>query len=72
MAKQEDIWGLILIVALLLFACCLAAEKPQCTGCDRDAHGCIGSAGYTWCEAKQTCLRVWEEDCTVKAPATPR
>lgn len=32
-------------------------------GGDRDAHGCIGSAGYTWCATKQECLRVWEEPC---------
>ena len=33
------------------------------TGGDRDEHGCIGSAGYSWCEAKQKCLRIWEEPC---------
>jgi hypothetical protein len=32
-------------------------------GNDRDAHGCIPSAGYSWCEVKQKCLRVWEEKC---------
>lgn len=32
-------------------------------GGDRDEHGCIGSAGYSWCEAKQKCLRIWEESC---------
>jgi hypothetical protein len=32
-------------------------------GSDRDSHGCIGPAGYTWCEAKQKCLRPWEESC---------
>jgi len=32
-------------------------------GGDRDEHGCIPSAGYTWCEAKQNCLRTWEEPC---------
>jgi len=30
-------------------------------GGDRDEHGCIGSAGYSWCEAKAECLRPWEE-----------
>ncbi|MFA5993016.1 MAG: hypothetical protein WC796_04890 [Candidatus Pacearchaeota archaeon] len=33
-------------------------------GGDKDAHGCIGSAGYQWCEEKQKCLRVWEENCS--------
>lgn len=32
-------------------------------GGDRDAHGCIGSAGYTWCEGSKKCLRVFEEFC---------
>jgi hypothetical protein len=37
-------------------------------GGDKDSHGCIGSAGYTWCEAKQKCFRAWEEPCgTTKA-----
>lgn len=34
-------------------------------GGDRDEHGCIGSAGYTWCEEKQKCLRTWEEECEI-------
>ncbi|MFZ2038358.1 MAG: hypothetical protein WAV11_00230 [Minisyncoccia bacterium] len=36
-------------------------------GGDRDEHGCLGPAGYSWCPAKQKCLRVWEETCEVKA-----
>jgi hypothetical protein len=32
-------------------------------GGDRDAHGCIGSAGYTWCAVKNKCLRPFEESC---------
>lgn len=39
-------------------------------GSDRDEHGCIGSAGYLWCEAKQKCLREWEESCTGAGAAT--
>jgi hypothetical protein len=34
-------------------------------GNDKDEHGCIGSAGYTWCELKNKCLRTWEEKCEV-------
>jgi len=30
-------------------------------GGDRDEHGCIGSAGYLWCETKGECLRPWED-----------
>ena len=47
------------------------ANKPEATnpnnnqivGGDKDEHGCIGSAGYTWCANKSKCLRVWEENC---------
>ena len=42
------------------------AEDPvgeELLGGDKDEYGCIGSAGYTWCEAKQTCLRTWETPC---------
>jgi len=35
-------------------------------GSDRDAHGCIPSAGYSWCEGKNKCLRIWEEPCTAQ------
>lgn len=39
-------------------------NKPPIVGGDKDAHGCIGSAGYSWCEAKKKCLRTWEESCS--------
>lgn len=38
-------------------------DKRVMPGSDRDSHGCIGSAGYTWCEKKHRCLRAWEEKC---------
>ena len=34
---------------------------PGMVGGDRDPHGCIGSAGYTWSELRQTCLRLFED-----------
>ena len=44
------------------------ASGTALVGGDRDAHGCIGSAGYSWCAAKQKCLRVWEEACVAALP----
>ena len=38
-------------------------ESGTLVGNDQDAHGCIASAGYEWCEAKQKCIRNWEEGC---------
>ncbi|MFH1391393.1 MAG: hypothetical protein ABIH20_03735, partial [Candidatus Diapherotrites archaeon] len=43
-------------------------EEPIIGG-DVDEHECIGSAGYSWCEEKQKCLRVWEEACEEEPPA---
>ncbi|MCI0503359.1 hypothetical protein L0Y65_01455 [Candidatus Micrarchaeota archaeon] len=42
---------------------CEFAPCPQIVGNDSDAHGCKPSAGYSWCEAKQKCLRPFEEAC---------
>jgi len=60
----------ILLISLLLLTACAQVKtvtpeqiNPPLVGGDRDAHGCIGSAGYSWCEAKQKCLRIWEEPC---------
>jgi len=44
-----------------------AATKPPVVGGDKDEHGCIGTAGYSWCEAKSKCLRIWEEPCWPEA-----
>ncbi|WP_329892744.1 hypothetical protein [Stenotrophomonas sp. SMYL11] len=65
--------ALLLIPALLVLAACAnqhdaAARADAATtssaipkvGGDRDAHGCIGSAGYQWCEHSQRCERPWE------------
>lgn len=32
----------------------------QAVGSDRDAHGCIASAGYSWCAKTNQCERPWE------------
>jgi hypothetical protein len=37
------------------------ASTEQLDGADRDEHGCIGSAGYTWSAVKDSCIRVFEE-----------
>jgi len=34
-----------------------AASSP---GADRDEHGCIRSAGYSWCAKEGKCMRPWE------------
>jgi len=67
MTKQAKIIITVLVIAVLVavgFIVYRYSTAPvNLVGSDRDQHGCIGSAGYSWCEAKQKCLRAWEEKC---------
>ena len=38
----------------------MVLNKGKLVGGDRDAHGCIGSAGYSWCTSTKQCERPWE------------
>lgn len=53
----------ILITAIILIISPDSKEESPILGGDKDEYGCIGSAGYSWCEEKQKCLRTWEEKC---------
>lgn len=59
---------LIVIVLILVLLTIYTASKPesdpQVIGGDKDANGCLIGAGYSWCAAKKSCLRTWEEYCT--------
>jgi hypothetical protein len=49
------------VVSCALFACNTApTPQPVATGADRDKHGCLPSAGYSWCEHTRQCERPWE------------
>jgi hypothetical protein len=54
----------VLATVLASALCACAETKPNpvapIVGGDRDAHGCIGSAGYSWCQATNQCERPWE------------
>jgi len=41
-------------------------DKPL-SGGDRDKHGCVHSAGYSWCAKTQVCIRPWEHNLTSRA-----
>ena len=51
----------IVLGFLLLVGC---AAPARMVGADRDEHGCIGSAGYTWSEEYGQCVRPWEQPPT--------
>jgi putative hemolysin len=62
MKKTFIIVGVVCALALLLIVGC--QNVPRLIGGDKDEHGCLIGAGYSWCEAKQKCIRPWEENCT--------
>ena len=39
----------------------IAVTPGRALGSDRDAHGCIGSAGYVWSEVRKDCIRLFEQ-----------
>ena len=51
------------VMTILLVTACSesnGAKTQVKTGGDRDAHGCIASAGYRWCAKTEKCERPWE------------
>ena len=42
-------------------------EKEAVVGSDKDEHGCIASAGYTWSEVQKDCIRLWEKGVRMNA-----
>jgi len=62
--------AILVLIFLPKFSCTFnkaiieeSENQEQSIGGQTDEHGCLGPAGYTWCEKKQTCLRIWEESC---------
>ena len=41
--------------------------KEAVVGSDKDEHGCIASAGYTWSEVQKDCIRLWEKGVRMNA-----
>jgi len=58
----------LLSTAVLLIGCSdprpdehsTSEKHTPAVGSDRDAHGCIPSAGYRWCATTNQCERPWE------------
>lgn len=50
----------LLLALLTVHLAGCAAQPTGAPGSDRDAHGCIPSAGYAWCAYTGRCERPWE------------
>jgi hypothetical protein len=55
--SMKKIVFLLLLLSLPVFS---YADTPVMVGGDRDIHGCIGSAGYSWSVPLEKCIRSWE------------
>lgn len=54
----------VIPLSAVIFTTCTAAESnsspDEVVGADRDASGCIPSAGYEWSKLQKDCIRIWE------------
>lgn len=77
-ANKEQVDGLLLNDTLEVFyagkytpgmQASKLVQYPQAPrlGGDRDEHGCIGSAGYVWCEVQKDCIRLFEKGIRTEA-----
>jgi hypothetical protein len=65
MRMKNTVLLLVVFISLGISGCVgKDYQGEKAIGGDKDEHGCLIPAGYTWCEVKQKCLRVWEENCS--------
>ncbi|WP_230036230.1 hypothetical protein [Chryseobacterium sp. Bi04] len=55
-----------ILLSTMFLGSLVFAQKTPVLGGDRDAHGCIGSAGYTYSQIKKDCIRTFEEKIKLK------
>ncbi|WP_228451983.1 hypothetical protein [Chryseobacterium sp. G0186] len=58
---------LITAITVVMFASSASAQiTPKGAGSDKDAHGCKGSAGYSFSVIKNDCVRLFDEKIQLK------
>jgi hypothetical protein len=61
----------LLLPLLLAVTSVIFAQQTEIkAGADKDAHGCIASAGYTYSQLKKECIRTFEQKIQLKEMAT--
>lgn len=53
-------FGILFLIFLVGFN---KNKNRNIIGGEKDEHGCLGPAGYSWCPSTQKCQRMWEEYC---------
>ncbi|WP_343609140.1 hypothetical protein [Chryseobacterium oranimense] len=56
----------ILLGAMFLSSLAFTQQKTPVLGGDKDVHGCRSSAGYTYSQIKNDCVRVFEQKIKLK------
>ncbi|MDR6528450.1 hypothetical protein J2787_003887 [Chryseobacterium rhizosphaerae] len=59
-----------ILLSTMFLGSLVFAQEMTIKGGDRDAHGCIGSAGYTYSQIKKDCVRTFEEKIKLKEVAS--
>ena len=52
-----------------LLSACRSVQAPQLIGGNKDEHGCLTAAGYTWSELRRDCIRIFEDGVRVDDPS---
>ncbi len=60
------------VVGVVLLTNRPTEQARTLVGSDQDGHGCIGSAGYSWSEEREQCVRTWEVPIMVEAETAVR
>lgn len=66
MKNKTFLFALLFAGTSVLFA----QQKQPKVGADKDTHGCIASAGYTYSQLKKECIRTFEQKIQLKEIAT--
>ena len=64
---EKNIW--IIVGAWACFSACRSVQAPQLIGGNKDEHGCLTAAGYTWSELRRDCIRIFEDGVRVDDPS---
>ena len=67
-SSKKIVWIIAILVTLAIVLCVAnyfwkQNENQKPIGGDKDEHGCLVGAGYSWCPSTEKCQRMWEEYC---------
>lgn len=65
---SQALTGLLVIFIIGVGIYAIYPKPQQPIGGQKDEHGCLVAAGYSWCSARQECERSWERYCTAAPP----